>query len=291
MRHTILLVGLLLLMPMAARAQVTIDLRALDALPPGPPAPPKPPPRVVLRTVPASQTAPRAAPTPPGTTPSTTSGAQTASAAANPTASGSSGTPSTAGQTAPAAGAPSPSAPTPPAGPPAASPPAATLPTGAPTVASLAPIPPPAVPANTPPPAPPPVSATAGTTAAPDNAGLRLTFKPNESDLSPTSNSAIAELVKATPTGDTITYNVVAYAAGVSDDPSIARRMSLARGLSVRAALLADGVASTHIYVRALGASTGDGPEDRVDLTVMGISGATAGTATSGGATAEPAKP
>lgn len=104
-------------------------------------------------------------------------------------------------------------------------------------------------------------------------------FKPTESDLSPATNAAIGDLVKSSPPGDTVTYNVVAFAAGVADDPSIARRMSLSRGLSVRAALIADGVPSTRIYVRALGAAVGDGPPDRVDLTVLGLSGATASSA------------
>jgi outer membrane protein OmpA-like peptidoglycan-associated protein len=287
MRHSLLLTWFMLLMPVAAQAQVTIDLRALDTLPAGPSASPKPPPRAVLRTVPASPTTPQATATPP----SAPQGPPVASATPNIPASVSGGTPPAAAATTATTATAEPTAPTTPALP------AATLPTGAPTVASLAPIPPPAAPANATPPAPPPVSATAGTTAAPESAGLRLTFKSNESDLSPDSNSAIAELVKASPAGDTITYNVVAYAAGATDDPSIARRLSLARGLSVRAALLADGVASTHIYVRALGASTGDGPEDRVDVTVLGVSGATAGatattgTTQAGGATAGPPKP
>jgi hypothetical protein len=83
--------------------------------------------------------------------------------------------------------------------------------------------------------------------------------------------------VKSTPSGGTVTFNVVAYAAGIADDPSVARRVSLSRGLSVRAALMADGVPSTRIYVRALGASGGDAPPDRVDLTVLGLSGAAPG--------------
>ena len=130
------------------------------------------------------------------------------------------------------------------------------------------------MPAAARPPEPPPVSASAGTTAKPETAGLRLEFKSDQSDLSPAANGAIGELVKATPNGDTVTFNVLAYAAGVADDPSAARRMSLARGLSVRAALIAGGVPSTRIYIRALGASIGDGPPDRVDLTVQGRGGA-----------------
>jgi outer membrane protein OmpA-like peptidoglycan-associated protein len=260
MRHLMLLTGFLLLMPPAAHAQVTIDLRALEALPnaPRPMAPPRPQP--VLRTVPPGPAATAALPLPPVPP-------NAASASAGPSAT----------SVASAANGPAPPATAP-------TPPPATLPTGAPAVASLAPIPPPAVPATTAPPAPPPVSATAGTTATAENAGLRLVFKADQSDLSPASSSAIEELVKATPKGDTVTYNVVAYAAGVADDPSIARRLSLARGLSVRAALIADGVASTRIYVRALGASAGDGPPDRVDLTLLGLSGAT----TAAGGAAKP---
>jgi hypothetical protein len=67
----------------------------------------------------------------------------------------------------------------------------------------------------------------------------------------------------------------VAYAAGTPEDPSTARRLSLARALAVRSALIADGVSSTRIYVRALGAQpggalAGDAPADRVDLSVLG---------------------
>jgi hypothetical protein len=135
------------------------------------------------------------------------------------------------------------------------------------------------------------------TTARSEPAGLRLEFKSDQSDLSPAANNAIGELVQATPNGNTVTFNVVAYAAGAADDPSVARRLSLARGLSVRAALIADGVPSTRIYIRALGASGGDGPADRVDLTVLGISGAAAtgtsatGAAAGGAVTTGAAKP
>ena len=274
MRHPLLLTGFLLMMPLAAHAQVTIDLRALDALPGGAsggaPSPPRLPPHVVLRTVPPGPATTAALPIPP----STPHGPPPISGPGNPP-----GMPPTTAQT-PGQAVGQTTGPTPPATPAPPTPPPATLPTGAPAIASLAPIPPPAVPTTAAPPAPPPITATAGTIAAPESTGLRLIFKPDESDLSPASNSAIGELVKSSPSGDTITFNVVAYAAGVVDDPSIARRLSLARGLSVRAALLTDGVPSTHIYVRALGASTGDGPPNRVDLTVLGTSGAaTAGAA------------
>ncbi len=40
--------------------------------------------------------------------------------------------------------------------------------------------------------------------------------------------------------------------------------------MSVRAALIADGVQSARIFVRALGEQYGDGPPNRVDVDVTG---------------------
>jgi len=77
-------------------------------------------------------------------------------------------------------------------------------------------------------------------------------------------------MVKSAPSGETTSFNVVAYAAGTPEDPSTARRLSLARALAVRSALIADGIASARIYVRALGAVAGDSEPDRVDLAVLG---------------------
>ena len=74
----------------------------------------------------------------------------------------------------------------------------------------------------------------------------------------------------------------MAYAAGSAEDPSTPRRLSLARALAARAVLLHEGVASTRIYVRALGAS-GSGaaglPPDRVEVMQVGIAPQAAGAA------------
>jgi outer membrane protein OmpA-like peptidoglycan-associated protein len=239
---TLLLVGLLCTAA-SALAQVTVDLHALDALPGAkPPAPearqrrtqPKPaqPPSARLNKPVPQQ--PTAAPAP---------------------------EPSTAAAT-PAPATPQPA--------PAPAPPAATLPEAAPPVIALAPIAPPPPPAQAAPPPPPPISDTATTAASAVGSGLRVTFGTGETDLSPASASAIQNLVQTGPQGDGISFNVVAYAAGTPEDPSTARRLSLARALAVRNALIADGVSSTRIYVRALGAPTGDAPADRVDLSVLG---------------------
>jgi outer membrane protein OmpA-like peptidoglycan-associated protein len=147
------------------------------------------------------------------------------------------------------------------------------VPEGAPVTASINPIAPPQPPAGSPPPPPPPVSDKALTTAAPTTAGLRLTFAPEQSDLSPESAASIKQLAASAPTGDETTFSVQAYAPGKANDPSTARRVSLSRAMAVRSALVTDGVPSARIFVRALGEQYGDGPADRVDIAVNAPSG------------------
>lgn len=159
--------------------------------------------------------------------------------------------------------------PTPPAQQPA-------IPENVPDTATIAPITPPPAAPGAPPPPPPPVSDKAATAAAPTTTGLRLTFAPGASDLSPESSSSIKQLTEGAPAGDATTFNVLAYAPGKPDDPSTARRISLSRAMAVRSALVADGVPSARIFVRALGEQYGDGPPDRVDLSVTGANTPTA---------------
>jgi outer membrane protein OmpA-like peptidoglycan-associated protein len=147
------------------------------------------------------------------------------------------------------------------------------LPETTPETAAINPIAPPEPPAGSPPPPPPPVSDTAGTTATPTTTGLRLTFAPEQSDLSPESTASIKQLAAATPHSDDTTFSVQAYAPGKPDDPSTARRVSLSRAMAVRSALVADGIPSARIFVRALGEQYGDGPPDRVDIGVTASSG------------------
>jgi outer membrane protein OmpA-like peptidoglycan-associated protein len=120
------------------------------------------------------------------------------------------------------------------------------------------------------PPPPPPVSNTSNSTASSNAAGLQVTFGSGQSDLSPASAAAIQNLVKSAPSGDGTSFNVVAYAAGTPEDPSTARRLSLSRALAVRSALMAGGIASSRIYVRALGAPEGDKTPDRAEVAVLG---------------------
>ncbi|MCX7385014.1 MAG: hypothetical protein NT133_27155 [Alphaproteobacteria bacterium] len=85
------------------------------------------------------------------------------------------------------------------------------------------------------------------------------------------SADAIKAMARAGRTLNTI-FNVTALAAGTADDPSAARRVSLGRGLAVRSLLITEGIASTRIYVRALGnnpEATGNDPADRADIVVV----------------------
>jgi outer membrane protein OmpA-like peptidoglycan-associated protein len=240
-----------------ALAQVTVDLHALDA----PPHAAEPPPG---GAAPAHKPAPHAAP--PHRTATKPPAHPTQQDAAKPH-----GTPPATAAAPPAPPKPiAPAAPTPPAPPAAvigiAPPPAAVIPPPAPADAPMAPEPPPAI------------SASAATTvdALPpkDGTGVRLDFANGETDLTQGTADAVKALVAGAPKDDAITFNVMAYATGVPEDPSTARRLSLSRALSVRGALMAYGVPSTHIYLRALGAQAGDGPADRVDVMVMGANAA-----------------
>lgn len=235
MRSLWILPALLFCVP-PAHAQVTVDLNALDQLkntaPAPKPATPKPKaPRRPATPKPKAAAIP-APPAPPSPIPQ-------------------------AGPQAPIAPAPA----VPPAPPP--------LPVAPPPKAALAPVPPP-VPAANPAVMASPVAASAGGTGTAFPGGMRITFGENQGELSPSSEQSLKSLVTEAPKSETVSYNVMAYARGMQNDPSSARRLSLARALAVRSVLMSAGVPSTRIYVRALGASTDKATPDRVDVSVLG---------------------
>jgi hypothetical protein len=108
---------------------------------------------------------------------------------------------------------------------------------------------------------------------------MRVTFETASTTLTPGDLAAIKRFAAAGTGNDIITFDVVAHATGKADDPSVARRLSLSRALAVRAALTAEGIASSRIYVRALGAQGGDGPPDRADIRMLGANAPTDATA------------
>ena len=272
MRHPFSPLAVLLLLASPAAAQVTVDLHALDQVQGAggapsatatKPAPQRHPPRKETRHKPAAKSS--AAHHQPAQ-PKTAAEPSPASPAA--------------GNAAPAAPAAAATAAVPPVPSPAAPPPAAVLPAAPPPNVRLSPLEP-EPPTAKPPPAPEPVvAADAGGKAAPIPEGLRVTFGNDRGELNPASEAALKQFADKAPKGDNASINVLSYAAGSPDDPSIARRLSLSRALAVRSVLMAEGIPSARIYVRALGAAGGDGPPDRVDVTVMGANAppGTAGT-------------
>lgn len=242
-RAWVLLIALLEASP-PAFAQVTVDLHALDALPGGHTATHAPP----KHTAPARRPARKQRAAKSGTSsPQQATTAPPGGTAAGPSAAAPPGAAPVTGQ----------------------SPPTVTLPQAPPPTVALAPIPLPSGPEPAPPPTPP-VSATSTSAAVPSTGGLQVTFGSGQTDLSPASAAAIQGLVKSAPASGGASFNVVAYAAGTPEDPSTARRLSLSRALAVRSALMANGVSSSRIFVRALGAKEGDTTPDRVDLAVLG---------------------
>ncbi len=238
-----------LLLATSAWSQARVDRRALDELSPPAetsPAAPKPAER------PQQQRAQR---TPPATTPPATPPAPPS--------------------------APAPTMPDAPDRPPVLAPaaevaPAALEPPSAP--APLMPFAPPAPPVIPPPlavptrPVPPPpvveVVPDAQGSATKTDDGWRITFGPGKFDLNPAMVQALRILARALPAQASVT--VSAFAPGTPEDPSSSRRLSLSRGLAVRGVLITEGLVSTRITVRALGASPAiaAGPPDRADLVV-----------------------
>ncbi len=130
--------------------------------------------------------------------------------------------------------------------------------------------------AKQPPPTAPPVAADAPGEPSPIQGGVRVTFGPDRADLNGATVQAVRDFARTMKENGQETVNVIATAAGTADDPSTPRRLSLSRALAARSVLVNEGIASTRIYVRALGANGPEGPADRVDLIA---SGAPAGAA------------
>ncbi len=144
------------------------------------------------------------------------------------------------------------------------------VPLAPPPVPVLTPLVPPPPKHPAPPPQPIPVVAGAMGEATTLGDGVRLTFAGGSADLNPATDAALQKLAHETAAKPDAIVTVKGYASGSADDPSAARRLSLTRALVARAVLLAQGISSTRIYVRALGSHGSGGPPDRVDVTVSG---------------------
>ncbi|WP_404426240.1 OmpA family protein [Thalassospira australica] len=124
-------------------------------------------------------------------------------------------------------------------------------------------------------PSSPPAAETAAISPAPNDpvasapaseGEYSLAFGSGSFELSNAARSQLDSIVSSMGSDDAMRIQLQAYAEGDSNNASKARRLSLSRALQVRSYLIDQGVRSTRIDVRALGANVPSGPADRVDI-------------------------
>jgi outer membrane protein OmpA-like peptidoglycan-associated protein len=117
--------------------------------------------------------------------------------------------------------------------------------------------------------APPPAPAAAKAVEPKSGNDLRLLFQSENDALSDDGKQVLDKIADKLKVNDA-RAQIIAYAAGTADQSSAARRLSLKRALSVREYLIAKGIRSQRMDLRALGNETGEGPPDRVDIVFDG---------------------
>jgi outer membrane protein OmpA-like peptidoglycan-associated protein len=93
------------------------------------------------------------------------------------------------------------------------------------------------------------------TPAAPAEEALAsaIEFKKGKSELSADARARIDVLARDVRQKKTATIRVVGYASGTAEESSIARKISLARALVIRAALIDKGVPAMQVSTQAFG--------------------------------------
>jgi outer membrane protein OmpA-like peptidoglycan-associated protein len=112
--------------------------------------------------------------------------------------------------------------------------------------------------------APPPPMAAAAPLRKGDNS-LTIPFAIDSARLSEATRAELERMAHRMERDESLSLQLLAYAAGDEANASKARRLSLSRALEVRKYLMEMGVRSTRIEVRALGNKVEDGAPDRVD--------------------------
>lgn len=97
---------------------------------------------------------------------------------------------------------------------------------------------------------------------------FRLDFPAGGAKLSNASTASLDVVAARLKAEAGLRVQLMAYAADDGKSSSQARRLSLSRALAVRSHLIAQGIKSTRIDVRALGGKNDGGPADRVDVII-----------------------
>lgn len=98
---------------------------------------------------------------------------------------------------------------------------------------------------------------------------IRIFFDGGSSDIPTDALGQITAIANALANDPAQRLQLKAYAAASDDSASLARRLSLTRALTVRSALIEQGVRSTRIDVRALGGKDAGDTPDRVDIFII----------------------
>ncbi len=171
--------------------------------------------------------------------------------------------------------APPPAAQTPAPGQPRSllTPPASSAPTPPPAAAVASATPAPAAPAKTGEVKPAGETAVAVATPparTPDQPDtFSIAFKVGAADVPADSTAGLKALAAKLAKDPTARLQLVAYASDPEKSISRSRRLSLERAVNVRKVMLAAGIESTRIDIRALGEQSGSGAPDRVDAVTV----------------------
>lgn len=85
--------------------------------------------------------------------------------------------------------------------------------------------------------------------------GWRIVLAPDTAEIPAGLRPALAEIGRRMAEDTTGRVTIIAYASGPGLDPSFTRRLSLARGQAVEAALMAGGLPEARIDIRPMGRS------------------------------------
>jgi outer membrane protein OmpA-like peptidoglycan-associated protein len=99
-------------------------------------------------------------------------------------------------------------------------------------------------------------------------AALSVVFSQSETEVPLAVQQSLIELAKQLSADSSAKVKIVAYASGTEDQASVARRISLARALSVRAFLIDLGVDNARIYPKAMGNKIESGAPERADIII-----------------------
>ena len=116
---------------------------------------------------------------------------------------------------------------------------------------------------------PPTKTAAAEEKAVKSDSVLTIAFSQSETEVPLAAQKQLILLAKQLSSDAASNIQIVAYASGSEDQASVARRVSLARALAVRAFLIDLGIDNTRISPKAMGNKIPSGSPERADIIII----------------------